>query len=125
MKIGRLIDPRFQDVVRRLQTAHIPLKGAYKLKGVVKAIDEELKKYEELRKGAVEKYGKRDDGGALVVNENNSVQFEEAQGASFSTEMNELLALDVPMTKLSVGDLGDSMVLSVEDLFFIEGLLED
>lgn len=125
MRIGRLIDPRFQDVVRKLQTAHIPLKGAYKLKGVVKAIDEEIAKYEELRKGAVEKYGRRLDNGELDKNPDGSVNFEDDNRQVFVTEINDLLSLDVPLAKISVSDLGDKVVISVEDLYLVEDLIGD
>jgi hypothetical protein len=124
MRIGRLIDPRFQDVVRKLQIAHVPLKGAYKLKGIVKVIDEEIVKYEELRKGALEKFGKRDDAGAVEKDENGNVVFSDEQRASFMSEINDLLNLEVAVPKMNIDDLGSNIEISVEDLFFIEDLFD-
>ena len=125
MRIGRLIDPRFQDIVRKLQATHIPLKGAYKLKGVVKAIDEELVKYEELRVLAVEKFGLRLESGELDKDENGGVKFSDENRKAFVAEINDLMSLNVPIAKISINDLGDKVSMSVEDLFFIEDLLED
>jgi hypothetical protein len=125
MKLGRLIDPRFKDVVRRLQVERIPLKGAYKLKGIVKFIDDELNKYDDLRKSALDKFGRKDDAGALVTDERGNVQFDEGNAAEFTTELQELTNLDVAIPKMSMADLGDKVNISVEELFFIEELFEN
>ena len=125
MKIGRLLHPKFQEIVRNLQTNQVPLKGAYKLKAVVKAIDEEIGKYQELRVSAVEKYGRRLQNGELDKDENGNVQFDNDNQQVFVTEINDLLALDVPINKISLSDLGDKVVISVEDLYLIEDLIQD
>ncbi len=125
MKLSRLIDPRFKDVIRRLQIERIPLKGAYKLKSIVKVIDDELTKYEDLRKDALDKLGLKDLTGAYIVDERGNVQFNEENGKEFAAELQDLANLDVTIPKLSIADLGDKMSLSVEDLFFIEELFEE
>ena len=125
MRIGRLIHPRFLEVVRKLQTEHIPLRGAYKLKALVKTIDEEINKYEELRKSAVEKYGTKLESGELDRDESGGAKFSDENNKLFVDDINGLLNLDVPFAKMSIKDLGENVKLSVEDLFFIEELLED
>ena len=125
MRIGRLIDPRFQNIVRKLQTADVPLKGAYKLKNIVNTMFNELDKYEELRKSALDKYGKRNEAGEVEKDENNNVIFADEQRAAFMAEITDLLNIDVAIPKMSVNDLGEDVLISVDDLFFIEELFQD
>lgn len=124
MQLSKLIDPRFKKVIIALQSAVIPLKGAYKLKGVVKAIDDELNKYEEFRKEALNKFGSKDDKGELIQDDKGNVKFEEASLKDFLKQLQELQDLDVSIPKLKIEDLGENVNISVEDLFLIEDLLD-
>lgn len=124
MRLSKLIDPRFKKVIISLQSAVIPLKGAYKLKGIVKSIDEELNKYEDLRKEALAKFGRKDDKGELVLDDKGNVQFDESEMQDFMKELQDLVNLEVSIPKMSINDLGDNVSLSVEDLFLLEDIIE-
>ena len=125
MRLSKLIDPRFKALIVSLQSEVIPLKGAFKLKGIVKAIDVELNKYEDLRKEALNKFGRKDDKGELVLDDKGNVQFDDAQVQDFMKELQDLVNLEVSIPTMSISDLGDKLSLSVQDLFLLEDVVVD
>jgi hypothetical protein len=125
MKLAKLIDQGFQSAVRVLLKQPLPLKTAYKLRGVVKRVDEELGRYEEVRKKALQKYGNKKEDGTLELTETNQVQFEPAKMQAFMMELGDLTNLDIDMPTIMINELGDDIVLSAEDLMNLEGLLVD
>lgn len=125
MKLARLVDQGFQGSVRTLLKQPLPLKTAYKLRGVVKKVEEELNRYEEVRKEALQKYGTKKEDGSLELTETNQVQFEPAKMQAFMTELSELTNLDIDVPTIMVNELGNDIVLSTEDLLNLEGLLVD
>ena len=126
MKLARLIDQGFQNSVRTLMKQPLPIKVAYKLRGVVKKAEEELNQYEEMRKEALQKYGKKKEDGSLDITETNNVQFETRESMQdFLKDIGDLTNLDVDMATISVEELGGDIKLSTEDLMNLDGLLVD
>jgi len=126
MKLARLIDQGFQNSVRTLMKQPLPIKVAYKLRGVVKKAEEELNQYEEMRKEALQKYGKKKEDGSLDTTETNNVQFETRESMQdFLKDIGDLTNLDVDMATISVEELGGDIKLSTEDLMNLDGLLVD
>ena len=125
MKLAKLIDQGFQSSMRVLLKQPLPLKTAYKLRGVVKKIEEELGKYDEIRREALNKYGKKKEDGTLELTETNQVQFEQDSMQAFLQDINELSSLDVDLPTVTVTELGDDLILSADDLINLDGLLVD
>lgn len=100
----------------------LPVKLAFKLRGIVKKIAEETDKYDTVRKDLIEKYGKKDENGKLLVAED-QVQFDQDGMKGFVSEINELLTVDVELATINIGDLSEAVSLSTEDLIVLEGLL--
>jgi hypothetical protein len=124
MKLLGLTDPRFKAAITRLNQEKLPLKVAFKLKGIIKAVDEELAKYEEVRKAALDKYGTKDDNGAFKTDENNNVVLDGEAAQGFVKELNELLALDVALPGLTLSELGDNVNMSSDELFLLDFISE-
>jgi len=123
MKLARLLDDNLHLALAKLNAQTLPLKTAFALKGIQKKMQEELVKYEECRKEALQKYGKKDEAGNLVLGENNSVTFDDEQRMEFIKELNELVNIEIEVGKISVDALGDAKI-SVEELMSLDGLVE-
>ncbi len=123
MKLGRLVDERLHAALQKLSGERLPLKTAYKLKGIIKKTREEFSKYEEVRKEAVQRDGEKNEDGTLKVDDRNQVNFSQEGMVAFAKELNELTAMDIEFPTITVEELGNSVTLSVEDLEALEDVV--
>ena len=123
MKLARLTDARFHNVFRKLSAQPLPLRVAYKLKGIAAKVDLELKKFEECRTAALEKYGKRDEQNHLITKEGGAVEFEAEQLKAFAAELNDLGQMEVDVGTVPVSELGDKVEITVDELTLLDGVL--
>lgn len=123
MKLARLTDARFHQALRKLSAQPLPLRVAFKLKGIAAKVDVELKKFEECRQAALEKFGKRDAEGKILTKEDGSVEFEGEQLAAFAAELNDLGQLDVDIGSIKMEELGDKVELTVVELSVLDDLV--
>lgn len=124
MQLGRLTDSKFQGVLRELlQQKGIPVKTAFKLKGIVKSIQAEVEKYDEFRGELIKKYASRDEAGEVIVEENGHARFSTENMTAFFKELNELLSLEVDVKTVELDELGEAVSLTVEDLMVLDGFV--
>lgn len=123
MKLARLTDARFHAALRKLSAQPMPLRVAFKIKGITAKVDEELKKFEACRQEALVKYGKKDDAGKLVTKDDNNVDFEPAQLQAFAGELNDLGQTDVDIPAISLAELGEKAELTVEELTLLDAII--
>lgn len=123
MKLARLTDARFHAALRKLSAQPVPLRVAFKLKGITAKIDEELKKFEACRQEALEKFGKKDESGKLVTKADNSVEFEPGQLQAFASELNDLGQTDLEIPTVSLSELGDRAELTVDELILLDSIV--
>jgi len=126
MKLGTLIDPRFKAALAKLQAAPLPLKIAFKLRGVVKAIEKELQTYEDVRQAALQKHGLKDEAGKLLTNDDEikSVKFESEEAfKAFLKDLADLSSVEVEIPKVVVADIEEAVKLSSDELAMLEDLL--
>lgn len=123
MKLARLTDARFHQALRKLTSQSLPLRVAFKLKGIAAKVDVELKKFEECRQTALEKYGKRDADNKIVVREDGSVEFEQDKLQAFAAELNDLGQEDVDLGSVKMDELGDKVELTVDELSLLDGVI--
>ena len=123
MKLARLTDQRFHATLRKLSAAPMPLRIAFKLKGVIAKVDEELRKFEEVRTGALAKFGKKDADGKLITKPDNTVEFEDGMLQEFAAELNDLGQTDIDLPTVKVAELGDKVELTVDELNLLDGVL--
>ncbi len=123
MKLVRLTDVRLHTALQRLGAAPVPLRVAFKLKGIQARVDEELKKFEQCRQEALVKFGKKDAEGKLLTKTDGSVEFEPEQMQAFVAELNELGETEVNIPSLSISEIGDKVDLSSNDLLALDDII--
>jgi hypothetical protein len=125
MKLGKLVNPQFKAALNKLAAQDLPLRTAFKLKGVIKTTNDELQKYDNVRTEALHRFGDKDEKGNLINLENGSVKLSDDNMKQFVSELNELLSSEVNMIAIKVGELGEKVNLSASELFALEDVLTD
>ena len=74
-----------------LANAKMPIGVAYRINKIVKQANEELQETEKIRREIINKYGKKDENGELIVDKNNGT-FEIEDRAAFNKEVALLFA---------------------------------
>ena len=74
-----------------LANAKMPIGVAYRINKIIKEAAEELQETEKIRREIINKYGKKDENGELIVDENNGT-FEIEDRATFDKEIALLFA---------------------------------
>lgn len=123
MKLAKLTDARFHQAMRKLTSQSLPLRVAFKLKGIAVKVDAELKKFEECRQTALEKYGKRDTDNKIITREDGSVEFEPDQLKAFAAELNDLGQEEIDLGSVRMEELGERVELTVEELSLFDGII--
>jgi hypothetical protein len=123
MKLARLTDARLHAVLRKLSAQPLPLRVAFKLKGITARVDTELKKFEECRQAALEKFGKKDAEGKIVTKSDGTVDFEPEMLQAFAAELNDAGQEEIDIGSLKLDDLGEKVELSVEELTLLDGVV--
>lgn len=123
MKLGQIAGKEFQDTLEDLMKQKMPIKVAYKLKGEIDKIKQELVKYASLHHDLLIKYGRKDKDGKLEMDKLKNVKFNEEQLALFVAELKELNSIEIEVKSISVDDLGDKIDLSIDDLIMLDGLI--
>lgn len=123
MKLARLTDARFHAALAKLGGQPVPLRVAFKLKGINAKVQEELKKFEECRQSALDKYGKKSEDGKLVTKADNTVEFEPEQLQAFAAELNDLGQTDLDIASVTLTECGDKATLTVEEVALLDGIL--
>lgn len=123
MKLARLVDPKFHSALEKLTTESLPLKVAFRLKGIAKTVREEFAKYEELRQEALSKFGKKDENNKLVLDDAGNVQFEGASLQEFAKEIGALANEEIDLPTIKLSELGDKITMTLEEIEWLDGLI--
>lgn len=123
MKLARLTDVRFQTALQKLSVQPVPLRVAFKLKGISTKVQEEIKKFEEVRVAALEKLGNKGEDGKVLTKPDGSVELSNENLQAFAKELNELSQTDLEMPTLKLDELGDKVQLTADDLMLLDGLV--
>ena len=97
----------------------LPLKGAYKLNKIKKAIEKESEFYQEKFQEIVDTYAQKDDNGELVFSEDgNQIMIKEGMVEECNKELEDLQSLEVEIETygLSLEDLGDNLECTTSEL---------
>ena len=121
MKLGTLIDPKFQQALLSLMRKEIPAMASFKLKTIQKKLGEELKKFDEVRKEYLEKFAEKDEAGKAII-EKDAYKLSEENQKLFNEAMDELGNLEVDIGSIKVHELG-AISISALDLVVLDGLV--
>ena len=97
----------------------LPLKGAYKLNKIKKAIEKESEFYTEKFQEIVNKYAKHDDNGNLVFSEDgNQIMIKDGMVEECNQALEDLQNLEVQIENygLTLNDLGEDVECTPEQL---------
>ena len=97
----------------------LPLKGAYKLNKIKKAVEKEGEFYTEKFQEIVEKYAKHDDDGNLVFSEDgNQIMIKDGMVNECNQALEDLQSLEVEIEnyKLTLEDLGEDLECTPDEL---------
>ncbi len=125
MKLSKLIDPQFQTVLRKLAGQDVPLKTAYKLRGIINKGNEELAKYDTVRTDALQRLGDKNEDGSLAVDDKGTVKLSGDNLQSFTNELTALINMDIPVGNVSINELGDKLSLTTSELLTLDDLIVD
>lgn len=125
MKLARLTNPLFQAALTKLIAQPIPLRAAFKLKGIAAKVREEFAKFEECRKAALDKYGSKDEEGKLLLINGENVQFTAENLQLFAKEFEELSETELEIPSLKISELGEKVELSAEEVAVLVDVLAD
>lgn len=109
MKLAAMLSADFQSAIVSLGNERIPMPVAYKLKKIVKQINEELTNYNELLKKSQDSHTNAEG----VVDQ-----------AAFMKDYMQLVNVEVEVEKIHVKDLQNT-TLSLKDLLVLEPILDD
>ena len=123
MRIANIVDDRFESIIEKLMNQKLPLKVAYKLRGINKIIRAQREEYEALRREALNRFGNKDEAGALQVDEAGNVGFSQENLQAFLSELNDLVKIEFDVPKISLEELGNDIELSAAELAVIEDLI--
>lgn len=122
MKLASLINENFQKALLKLTEQPLPAKTAFKLKGITKKVKEEVNSYEDLRKEALNRFGRKKENGELDLADNGHVLFEQEAMQEFIKYLQELMTQEIEITSISIKDLGD-ISLTADDLLNLDELI--
>ena len=125
MKLSKLVDPQFQNALRKLAAQDVPMKANKQLRNIMKQVNAALAEYDAVRTEALTRYGDKNEAGELIVDEGKSVKLSEDNGQQFVKELTELLNDDIEISTLKVADLGDKPTMSTAELMLLEDILLD
>ena len=97
----------------------LPLKGAYKLSKIKKAVEKESEFYSEKFQEIVNEYAKKNEDGTVVFSEDgNQIMIKDGMIAECNQALNELQKLEVEIENynLSIEDLGEGIECTTEEL---------
>ena len=97
----------------------LPLKGAYKLNKIKKAVEKEGEFYTEKFQEIVQKYAKHDENGELVFSEDGSqIMIKDGMVDECNQALEDLQALEVEVENygLTLDDLGDDVECTPDEL---------
>jgi len=123
MKLSKIINPKFKDVLRKLVTEEMPIKTALKLKKISLTVEKSLTDYETVRLATIKKHAELDETGEPKSEEGNAVFSSVEARLAFGQELSEVLDLDIDVENLSIEELGDKVSISVVDLIILDDII--
>ena len=98
---------------------NLPLKGAYKLNKIKKAVNKETEFYGEKFQEILDKYAKKDESGNLVFSEDGSqimIQEDKIDECNKALEDLQKLEVEIDNYGLTIEDLGEGVECTSEEL---------
>ena len=121
----QIIDFRNNDNI--FSNTNLPLKAAYKLNKIRKAVEKEGDFYSEKFQEVLDKYAKKDENGELIFNEDGSqIMIKDDLIEECNKELNDLQALEIQIENynLTIEDFGEDIECTPDDLEVLMPFME-
>jgi len=125
-----MIKIKLNDVVNAIETFNKIMqqsfKGslAFKIARLARELDTEMKTFNEERQKIIQKYGKKDENGELIVDDNGNVNFDKNSLIEINQEFNSLLETELeinadklPMDSIDEFEITPQEMLNIEIFF--------
>jgi len=123
IKIAQIIQSEFAPALAKVSSVEVPLKVAFRIKGMVIQVKQEVAKYEELRTELIKKHAPRNEAGEFQPDESGQIRPSAENMNEFLREMQELLNLEVEINTVEVAELGEKLKLTGNEVAALEGVL--
>lgn len=130
MKLVTIVSKPFVDSFKKLMALpNVPVKTAFKLRGIKKTLSDQTEKYIELKDQYASEFSLKDENGKPIeeiVGTQKTVKLDMSRIHDFYKKMKELNEVDAPIAELSVAELGTeaAALLTPDDVFNLEFLTE-
>ena len=116
MKITNQVLLNSIPTLQKLSKEQLPIKVSYTISKNIKAIEEELKIYEEERRKLIKKYAELDKEGKPKVNDNGNYVIKQENQLDFNKEVLELMSIetDINISKINLNVLEGLKVSPLE-----------
>jgi len=125
MKLGKIVNPSFQQAFRKLSGQEMPLRAAFFVKGIEKQIKEEIEKYDSSRIDSLKRLGNVKEDGKLEQDEHGNVKLSEENMKKFSEELQSLVDVDVSVSAIKINDLGSKISLSPAEVSLLDDIIKE
>lgn len=105
--VGKLSSGPVKDGMKELIAAKLVASVSWKVKTLTNRLNEELKKYQELRKEILDRHAKKGEDGKVAPDEKGNYQFDPAEIEALNKELNDLAAIEVEFDPIRVSELKD------------------
>ena len=131
MKLFILISQKFQDSFSKLlRQEKVPVKAAFKLRGIAKIVTENCEKYEDLYRQYANEFGERDANGDVITQmattpkgDQSVIVLDRSRITEYNQKLKDLGNLDVEIPTISIDELGEPS-LTPEDFVYLEFISE-
>lgn len=123
MKLEKLINSEFQRALGELGTKSLPPAIAFRFRGIIKKVQEELTKFEEVRKAGLEELAEKDEDGKIKTDKEGLVVFPGKNKEEMQKRLKELCEVEVEIPTVKLSELGSKVEISGFDALALDGLL--
>lgn len=119
MTIQQMIDS--VPALREINEKKMPAKTAYQFAKIIREIENELKNFQEARNKLIERFGKKDESGKLIEDEDGNVEIFAGKSEAFKKEADELMSTKIQINcePIDFENISDNEFTpkEIEDLF--------
>ncbi len=113
--LGKVSQTGFTNTMELMLGQKLPIRTAFKVKTLVGIFNEELKKFNDIRKEILERHCDKNEDGTPKL-ENRNYNFSPEKMLEVTKELNELSAIEVEFTPIKIDELGE-ISLTAQNLF--------
>ena len=112
------------DAFNNIMQQSIKGSSAFKVARLARELDKEMETFNSERQKIIQKYGKKDENGQLILNDNNQVSFDPEDIDTINNELNSLLETEleinadkIPATALEEFKITPKEMIGIEKFF--------